>query len=100
MERLACTVVISVLGLAGGASHAHAQVTMGRRAPRSPTISKYLVDKLIKGKKRHILVYTLGLLLMALVRSASIQDRDGGVRRLSKLAGRLPSIRQPFADRA
>jgi DDE family transposase len=32
----------------------------------------------IKGKKRHILVDTLGLLLHAVVHPADIQDRDGG----------------------
>ena len=35
--------------------------------------------KKIKGKKRHILVDTVGLLLHALVHPADIQDRDGGV---------------------
>ena len=35
--------------------------------------------KQIKGKKRHILVDTLGLLLHAIVHSADIQDRDGGI---------------------
>ena len=35
--------------------------------------------KLIKGKKRYILVDTLGLLLHAIVHSAGIQDRDGAI---------------------
>jgi putative transposase len=34
--------------------------------------------KLIKGKKRHILVDTQGLLLAALVHRADLQDRDSG----------------------
>ena len=33
----------------------------------------------IKGKKRHILVDTEGLLLHAIIHAADIQDRDGGV---------------------
>jgi hypothetical protein len=33
----------------------------------------------VKGKKRHILVDTLGLLLHAVVHSADIHDRDGGI---------------------
>src|SRR6266699_6862895 len=37
----------------------------------------YDAGKKIKGKKRHILVDTLGLLLSAAVHSADIQDRDG-----------------------
>ena len=33
----------------------------------------------IKGKKRHILVDTQGLLMHAIVHAADIQDRDGGI---------------------
>jgi putative transposase len=33
----------------------------------------------VKGKKRHILVDTQGLLMHALVHAADIQDRDGVV---------------------
>ena len=38
----------------------------------------YDAGKKIKGKKRHLLVDTLGLLLHAIVHPAHIQDRDGG----------------------
>ena len=38
----------------------------------------YDAGKKIKGKKRHLLVDTLGLLLHAIVHPADIQDRDGG----------------------
>lgn len=34
--------------------------------------------KQVKGKKRHVLVDTLGLLLHALVSPANVQDREGG----------------------
>jgi transposase len=39
--------------------------------------------KLIKGRKRHLLVDTLGLLLAVCVTPASVQDRDGAVELLS-----------------
>ena len=39
----------------------------------------YDAGKKIKGKKRHILVDTVGLMLHAVVHPADIQDRDGGV---------------------
>ena len=39
----------------------------------------YDAGKKIKGKKRHILVDTVGLLLHAIVHPADIQDRDGGI---------------------
>ena len=36
--------------------------------------------KQVKGRKRHIMVDTLGLLLLVMVTPASLQDRDGGVQ--------------------
>ena len=50
------------------------------------------------GKKRHILVDTVGLLLHALVHPADIQDRDGGVLVLKTLFGRYPFLKKLFAD--
>ena len=59
----------------------------------------YDAGKKIKGKKRHILVDTLGLLLHAVVHPADIQDRDGGVLVLSTLFGLYPFLQKLFADR-
>ena len=56
--------------------------------------------KLIKGKKRHILVDTQGLLLHAIVHPADIQDRDGGIVLLSTLFGLFPFLKRLFADSA
>jgi len=56
--------------------------------------------KLIKGKKRHILVDKLGLVLHALVTAADVQDRDGGILLLSTLFGQFPFLRRLFADSA
>jgi transposase len=58
----------------------------------------YDAGKKIKGKKRHILVDTLGLLLHAVVHPADIQDRDGGVLVLSTLFGMYPFLQKLFAD--
>jgi len=44
-----------------------------RNSPRG-----YDAGKKIKGRKRHILVDTLGLIIATIVHSAGIQDRDGG----------------------
>jgi hypothetical protein len=49
--------------------------------------------KLIKGKKRHILVDTLGLLLHAIIHAADIQDRDGGLLLLATLSASFRSFR-------
>ncbi len=62
--------------------------------------SGYDAGKKIKGKKRHILVDTLGLLLHAIVHPADIQDRDGGVLVLSTLFGAYPFLLKLFADAA
>jgi transposase len=60
--------------------------------------SGYDAGKKIKGKKRHVLVDTLGLLLHAIVHPADIQDRDGGVMLLATLFGMYPFLRKLFAD--
>ncbi|MGO8815958.1 MAG: IS5 family transposase [Terriglobia bacterium] len=58
----------------------------------------YDAGKKIKGKKRHILVDTIGLLLHALVHPADIQDRDGGVLVLRTMFGKFPLLQKLFAD--
>src|SRR5262249_45505288 len=58
----------------------------------------YDAGKKIKGKKRHVLVDTLGLLLHAIVHSADIQDRDGGILLLATLFGMYPFLQTLFAD--
>ncbi len=47
------------------------------------------VHKQTPGRKRHIVVDTLGLLLMVMVHSASIQDREGGKLLLKALFERI-----------
>jgi transposase len=56
--------------------------------------------KLIKGKKRHILVDTQGLLLHGIVTAADIQDRDGALALLARLFGLFPALKKLFADSA
>ena len=56
--------------------------------------------KLIKGKKRHVLVDTQGLLLHGIVTAADVQDRDGGLTLLASLFGLFPFLRKLFADSA
>src|SRR5512135_2096913 len=54
--------------------------------------------KKVDGRKRHIVVDTLGLLLVVLVTAASVQDRDGGARVLDRLRFRMPSVAVIWAD--
>jgi putative transposase len=60
----------------------------------------YDAGKKVKGRKRHILVDTLGLLLTVVVHAASIQDRDGAKLVLAKGAGYLTRLAHVWADGA
>jgi putative transposase len=52
----------------------------------------------VKGRKRHIVVDTLGLLLRCVVHPANVQDRDGAQLVLKELAERFPRLRKVWAD--
>ncbi len=54
--------------------------------------------KKIKGRKRHILTDTSGLLVGAVVHAADIQDRDGAPSLLSSIRSAFPWLRHVFAD--
>ena len=62
--------------------------------------SGYDAGKKIKGRKRHILVDTLGLLLNVVVHPADIQDRDGAFHLLRRARRLFPFIERIFADGA
>jgi hypothetical protein len=40
--------------------------------------------KKVKGRKRHLVLNTTGLLIVVLVKAASVQDRDGSIRVLDR----------------
>lgn len=54
--------------------------------------------KKVNGRKRHVVVDTLGLLVVVLVTAASLQDRDGGRLVLSRARMAMPSIVLVWAD--
>jgi transposase len=54
--------------------------------------------KKTRGRKRHILVDTLGMLLKAEVHSAGIQDRDGAALVFDKLANRFAFVEKICGD--
>jgi putative transposase len=58
----------------------------------------YDAGKKIKGRKRHILVDTMGLVLLAVVHGANIQDRDGAKLVLAKAKSLFPRLRLIWAD--
>ncbi len=67
--------------------------TTEKRGPRG-----YDAGKKVFGRKRHIIVDTMGMLLGVVVHPADIQDRDGARLLLNKLAGRFRELRLIWAD--
>ena len=70
------------------------------KTTESGGISGFDAGKKVKGRKRHILVDTLGLLLVAIVHAANIQDRDGAVRVFQAMGKLFPWLNTVFADAA
>ncbi len=54
----------------------------------------------MKGRKRHVLVDTMGLILQVLVHEADIQDHEGGKHLLKPLNGCFPRLKHIWADSA
>lgn len=63
-----------------------------------PGVRGYDAGKHVNGRKRHILVDTLGLLLTVVVTVASVQDRDGARVLLSRLPGGGKKLRKIWVD--
>jgi transposase len=60
----------------------------------------YDAGKKVKGRKRHILTDTGGLLVAAQVHTADVQDRDGAVPLLTSVRSLFVWLRHVFADGA
>jgi putative transposase len=58
----------------------------------------YDAGKKVNGRKRHILVDALGLLLAVVVHPANIQDRDGAKLVLKRIRRQLPRLQLIWAD--
>lgn len=62
-------------------------------------VKGYDAGKKVKGRKRHLVVDTLGLMLAVVVHSAALQDRTGAKLVLAALAaGGFPRLRLVWAD--
>lgn len=62
--------------------------------------SGFDAGKKVKGRKRHIVVDTLGLLLAVSVTAASVQDRDGAGASVASACARHANVTTLFADQA
>ena len=58
----------------------------------------YDAGKKVKGRKRHIVTDTLGLMIGLVVHSADMQDRDGAPDVLASIRKAFPWLRHVFAD--
>lgn len=67
--------------------------TTEARGPRG-----FDAGKKIKGRKRHLLTDTAGILIAGIVHEASIQDRDGAPALLGLIRSAFPWLRHVFAD--
>ena len=68
------------------------------RTTESGGVRGYDAGKKVAGRKRHLLVDTLGLILLAKVHAADVQDRDGARLLLAALATRFGWLRCLWAD--
>ena len=68
------------------------------KVSHQPGLRGYDSGKKVSGRKRHILVDTLGLLLAVVVTSASIQDRAGARLLLAQLPGACKKLRRIWVD--
>ena len=65
----------------------------GKRGPRG-----YDAGKKVTGRKRHIIVDTIGMLLTVVVHPADRQDRDGAQLVMHRLQGCCPRLQLIWAD--
>ena len=69
-----------------------------REGTASRGVRGYDAGKKVNGRKRHILVDTLGLLLVVFVHAANLQDRTGAKLLLKYIDGWLPRLHRIWAD--
>jgi len=68
------------------------------KTTESGGVTGFDAGKKMKGRKRHIMTDTLGLMLVAVVHSAGVQDRDGAPLVFEAVGRRFPGLRHVFAD--
>lgn len=62
--------------------------------------SGYDAGKKVKGRKRNLVVDTLGLILAVSVCAANLQDRDAGTEAIARAAAKYPSVQRLYVDSA
>jgi putative transposase len=85
---------------ANGANPARGLSTVNPSRPPKKGVRGVDTHKQVKGRKRHLFVDTLGLILTVVVTAASVQDRDGAKPLLEVLQHRFSRVRLIWADGA
>ena len=68
------------------------------KTTQGPGVRGYDAGKQVKGRKRHILVDTMGLLLAVVVTAASVSDPKGAKRLFKRLPGACKKMRRIWVD--
>lgn len=68
------------------------------KTTESGGIRGFDAGKKVKGRKRHIVTDTLGLMVGLVIHAADVQDRDGAPAVLKSILKRWPRLRHIFAD--
>jgi transposase len=104
LERIHFTLFVQVRELAGKEASPTAaiidsqSVKSAERGGAEIDPIGYDAGKKVKGIKRHVVVDTLGMMLMGQIQSASVQDRDGAPPVLAEARRLFPFIQKIFAD--
>jgi putative transposase len=100
LERLNRELRIKIRLLAGKDAEPSAAIMDSQTVKTTETsgVRGYDAGKKINGIKRHVVVDTLGMLLMVMVLSADIQDPAGARLLLAKVKDCLPRLQRIWAD--
>jgi len=77
----------------GGVIDAQSVKTSPQGGPKG-----YDAGKKVKGRKRHLVTDTLGLLLAVLITTANVQDRDAAEPAIDLAKGKYPTLAKVYAD--
>ena len=74
--------------------------SQSNRASPQGGICGFDAGKKVKGRKRHLVVDSFGLLLAVTVTAASVQDRDAAAEVVAQASRKAPTVTKLFADSA
>lgn len=87
------------IGRAAAPSAAVLDSQATRGSPQGGSVG-FDAGKKVKGRKRHLVVDTLGLLLAVTLTAASVQDRDGAPAVVAQACAKVPGLAKLYVDGA